>query len=107
MITIWIVLNDNSKANPNSDNSKSNNDTIITITIAILILKIKVLLILITKMTLAAIILMRITLMGKQKQLSRGTSPEGFLYKGVLKICSKFTGEHPCPSVISIKRKLH
>ena len=22
---------------------------------------------------------------------------------GVLKICSKFTGEHPCPSVISIK----
>ena len=26
-----------------------------------------------------------------------------FLRKGVLKICSKFTGEHPCPSAISIK----
>ena len=26
-----------------------------------------------------------------------------FLRKGVLKICSKFTGEHPCRSVISIK----
>ena len=29
--------------------------------------------------------------------------PEVFLGKGVLKICSKFTGEHPCRSVISIK----
>ena len=28
---------------------------------------------------------------------------EVFLRKGVLKICSKFTGEHPCQSVISIK----
>ena len=26
-----------------------------------------------------------------------------FLQKGVLKICSKFTREHPCRSVISIK----
>ena len=26
-----------------------------------------------------------------------------FLVKGVLKICSKFIGEHPCRSVISIK----
>ena len=26
-----------------------------------------------------------------------------FLRKGVLKICNKFTGEHPCRSVISIK----
>ena len=26
-----------------------------------------------------------------------------FLRKGVLKICSKFTGEHPCRSAISIK----
>ena len=26
-----------------------------------------------------------------------------FLREGVLKICSKFTGEHPCRSVISIK----
>ena len=33
-----------------------------------------------------------------QEQPSRG-----FLGKGVLKICSKFTGEHPCRSVVSIK----
>ena len=26
-----------------------------------------------------------------------------FLVKGVLKICIKFTGEHPCRNVISIK----
>ena len=26
-----------------------------------------------------------------------------FLGKGVLKICNKFTGEHPCRSVVSIK----
>ena len=32
-----------------------------------------------------------------QKQLSRGV-----LKKSVMKICSKFTGEHPCRSVISI-----
>ena len=25
------------------------------------------------------------------------------LRKGVLKMCSKFTGDHPCPSVISVK----
>ena len=29
--------------------------------------------------------------------------PEVFLGKYVLKICSKFTGEHPCQSAISIK----
>ena len=29
--------------------------------------------------------------------------PEVFLEKGVLKICSKFTGEHQCQSMISIK----
>ena len=29
--------------------------------------------------------------------------PEEFLEKGVLKICSKFTGEHQCQSMISIK----
>ena len=28
---------------------------------------------------------------------------EVFLRKGILKICSKFTGEHPCRSAISIK----
>ena len=33
----------------------------------------------------------------------RNSRPEVFLGKGVLKICSKFTGEHPCRSVISIK----
>ena len=34
---------------------------------------------------------------------SRSSHPEAFLGKGVLKICSKFTGEHPCRSAISIK----
>ena len=33
----------------------------------------------------------------------RSSHPEVFLGKGVLKICSKFTGEHPCRSAISIK----
>ena len=33
----------------------------------------------------------------------RSSHPEVFLEKGVLKICSKFTGVHPCRSVISIK----
>ena len=33
---------------------------------------------------------------------SRDSRPEVFLEKGVLKICSKFTGEHPCRCVISI-----
>ena len=33
----------------------------------------------------------------------RSSHPEVFLEKGVLKICSKFTGEHPCRSAISIK----
>ena len=32
---------------------------------------------------------------------SRSSHPEVFLEKGVLKIYSKFTGEHPCRSVIS------
>ena len=35
--------------------------------------------------------------------LFRSSRPEMFLGKGVLKICNKFTGEHPCRSVISIK----
>ena len=34
---------------------------------------------------------------------SRSSHSEMFLGKGVLKICSKFTGEHPCRSAISIK----
>ena len=29
--------------------------------------------------------------------------PEVFLQKGFLKISSKFTGEHPCQSVISVR----
>ena len=33
----------------------------------------------------------------------RSSRPETFLEKGVLKICNKFTGEHTCRSVISIK----
>ena len=35
--------------------------------------------------------------------LYRSSHPEVFLGKGVLKTCSKFTGEHPCRSAISIK----
>ena len=33
----------------------------------------------------------------------RSSRPEEFLGESVLKICSKFTGWHPCRSVISIK----
>ena len=33
----------------------------------------------------------------------RSSHPEVLLRKGVLKICSKFTGQHPCWSVISIE----
>ena len=33
----------------------------------------------------------------------RSSNPKGFLGKCVLNICSKFTGEHPCQSAISIK----
>ena len=33
----------------------------------------------------------------------RSSHPEVFLEKSVPKRCSKFTGEHPCQSVISIK----
>ena len=33
----------------------------------------------------------------------RSSRPEVFLRKGALKIYSKFTGEHPCRSAISIK----
>ena len=43
------------------------------------------------------------------RQCQKGTNssgssrPEVFLEKGVLKICSKFTGKHPCWSAISIR----
>ena len=33
----------------------------------------------------------------------RSNPPEVLLLKGILEICSKFTGEHPCRSVISVK----
>ena len=33
---------------------------------------------------------------------NRSSNPEVFFIKGVLKICSKFTAEHQCPSVVSI-----
>ena len=35
--------------------------------------------------------------------MSRSSRSEVLLGKGVLKICSTFTGEHPCRSMISIK----
>ena len=38
-----------------------------------------------------------------QSYIYRSSRPEVFLEKGILKICSKFTGGHPCRSVISIK----
>ena len=38
-----------------------------------------------------------------QRSSTRSSPPEVFLRKGVLKICIKFTGEHLCRSVISIK----
>ena len=35
--------------------------------------------------------------------LLRSSPPQVFLGKGILKICSKFTGEHPCRSEISVR----
>ena len=40
---------------------------------------------------------------GKSINKFRSSHSEVFLEKGVLKICSKFTGEDPCRSAISIK----
>ena len=34
---------------------------------------------------------------------TRSSRPEMLLEKGVMKICSKVTGDHPCRSAISIK----
>ena len=42
-------------------------------------------------------------LVAKLKLIFKSSHPEEFLVKGVLKIFSKFTGEHPCQSAISIK----
>ena len=36
----------------------------------------------------------------KTKMINRRSPPEVLLRKGVLKRCSKFTGEHPCVSEI-------
>ena len=36
-------------------------------------------------------------------EILKSSHPKVFLGKGVLKICSRFTGEHPCRSAISIK----
>ena len=51
----------------------------------------------------AAILGLCITYTIRVSKMFRGCSPEVFVGKGVLKIWSKFTGEHPCRSVISIK----
>ena len=40
---------------------------------------------------------------GNQRNFSRGSPPEVFLGKGVLKLSSKSKGEHPCRSAILIK----
>ena len=37
--------------------------------------------------------------------ISKCSPPEVVIGKGVLKMCSKVTGEYPCQSVISIKLK--
>ena len=37
------------------------------------------------------------------RTIVRSSRREVFLGKGILKICNKFTGEHPCQSAISIK----
>ena len=42
------------------------------------------------------------TISGKAVGMGKSSPPWMFLGKDVLKICSKFTGEHPCQSVISI-----
>ena len=39
----------------------------------------------------------------EQNHALRSSPPELFIGKPFLKICSKFTGEHPCRNVISIK----
>ena len=43
------------------------------------------------------------TKISRRKGMIKSSRPEVLLRKGVLKTCSKFTGEHPCRSVISIK----
>ena len=45
--------------------------------------------------------------MGIGNEMFRSRISEVYLGKGVLKKCSKFTGEDPCRSVISIKLLAH
>ena len=42
-------------------------------------------------------------LLNYSNSMARSSRPEVFLRKGVPKICSKFRGEHPCRSAISVK----
>ena len=48
-------------------------------------------------------LLYKIFLKNSSSSMIKSSHPEVFFGKGVLKICSKFTGDHPCGSVISIK----
>ena len=49
------------------------------------------------------ILLTTIYVTQQKKTLLKSSRPEVFLRKGFLKICSKFTREHPCRRTISIK----
>ena len=44
-----------------------------------------------------------ITASNNYTQVNKSSSPEVFLVKGVLKLCSKFSGEHPSQSATSVK----
>ena len=48
----------------------------------------------------------KIAMLDYSNSKDRSTAPDVFLEKGVMKIYSKFTGEHPCQSVISNKAAL-
>ena len=44
-----------------------------------------------------------VTMLYAQRCIHRSSPSEVFLGRSLLKLCSKFTGEHPCRSTISIK----
>ena len=52
---------------------------------------------------LLSFIISRVCAISNWKIRNRSSRPDVFLRKGVLKICSKFTGQHSCRSVISVK----
>ena len=54
-------------------------------------------------MSLITSLVFQIAFLKISKIYFRNSHPELVLGRDVLKICSKFTGEHPCRSVISIK----